>query len=77
MKERDQKSVRGLCCLDCACAMLHVVYTRQRANHIFRLRECRYCGRRVATRERIQEINLGHGCSDADSVSSGDSTANP
>jgi hypothetical protein len=65
------KPTRGLCCPDCGCAVLYVVYTRQRASHVFRLRECRYCGRRVATRERIQEKSPEHGCDNADSVSSG------
>ena len=77
MKQPGEKPTSGLCCPDCGCAMLQVVYTRHRANHIFRLRECRYCGRRVRTRERIQEIDLGHGCGNADSFGSGTSRANP
>lgn len=77
MKERDPKPARGLCCPDCGCAMLDVVYTRQRADHVFRLRECRYCGRRVRTRERMQEIGIEHGCGNADSTGGGKSRVNP
>lgn len=76
MKEKPaRENNRGICCPGCGCAMMYVVYTRQRANHVFRLRECRYCGRRVTTRERMQEVGFEQGCDRADPVNSG--TARP
>ena len=44
---------RGLACIRCGCRHLPVVYTRPKAGHILRLRECRHCGRRIITRERV------------------------
>ena len=38
-------------CKDCGCSHLPVVYTRHREGKVVRVRECRNCGRRVATRE--------------------------
>lgn len=66
MKESDRKPPGGLCCPSCGCTVLYVVYTRRRANHIFRLRECRYCGRRVTTRERPQEMDDGRATASAE-----------
>ncbi|MBU0639316.1 MAG: hypothetical protein KKB50_10665 [Planctomycetes bacterium] len=44
---------RGLRCPKCGCAHLPVLYTRQKLDHVLRVRCCRNCGRRVATRERL------------------------
>jgi DNA-directed RNA polymerase subunit RPC12/RpoP len=44
---------RGLACPKCGCRHLPVRYTRQRPGFIQRIRECRHCGRRVITRERL------------------------
>lgn len=44
---------RGLICPKCGCRHLPVVYTRPRAGHILRMRECRHCGKRIPTRERV------------------------
>lgn len=44
----------GLRCSRCGCRHFVVVYTRRRPKAIVRRRECRHCGRRVTTRERIQ-----------------------
>lgn len=44
--------LRGLACPKCGCRHLDVVYTRARPGCIVRLRECRYCGRRIPTREQ-------------------------
>ncbi|MFB3893278.1 MAG: hypothetical protein ACE15C_14785 [Phycisphaerae bacterium] len=48
----DDDPLRGLECRNCGCRHFHVVYTRPHANCIVRRRECRYCGRRITTRER-------------------------
>ena len=48
----DQQEKKGLECPRCGCRHLPVLYTRQLADHILRIRRCRYCGRRVRTRER-------------------------
>jgi len=45
---------RGLACPRCGCAHFRVLYTRAALNgRIMRRRECRYCGRRVTTYERV------------------------
>jgi transcriptional regulator NrdR family protein len=40
-------------CPTCGCRHLPVLYTRQRAQQIVRVRACRNCGRRIVTRETI------------------------
>jgi transcriptional regulator NrdR family protein len=50
------KTVRppvGLECPRCGCRHFRVIYTRPRNGSILRRKECRHCGRRVVTRERI------------------------
>jgi len=42
----------GLVCRKCGCRHFDVIYTRRKPNHILRLRECQYCGKRITTRER-------------------------
>lgn len=52
----DQKSdpePKGLVCPNCGCRHFYVVYTRPRAEKIVRRKECRYCGRRVTTTEKV------------------------
>ncbi len=49
----EQAPKRGLECPTCGCRDLRVRYTRQRSKYIWRVRTCRHCGRRVATRETI------------------------
>lgn len=44
---------RGLVCPDCACRHFFVIYTRQRPDRIVRRRECRHCGRKILTVERL------------------------
>ena len=44
---------RGLSCPRCGCRHLPVVYTRPRENCIVRARDCRNCGKRIITRERL------------------------
>lgn len=43
----------GLACPACGGGRLPVLYTRQKARCILRVRECQDCGRRVITRERM------------------------
>jgi DNA-directed RNA polymerase subunit RPC12/RpoP len=43
----------GLACPSCGCRHLPVWYTRQKPGYVLRVRLCRHCGRRVATRERL------------------------
>jgi transcriptional regulator NrdR family protein len=49
--ERDTRT-EGIQCPRCGCRHMYVVYTRQRAKRILRVRECRYCGRRLKTYEQ-------------------------
>ena len=45
---------RGIRCPKCGCGHFEVVYTRKMpSGEIRRRRECRYCGRRVTTTERM------------------------
>lgn len=45
---------RGIVCPRCGCTDFRVVYTRASwGNRIVRRRECRHCGRRVTTTERL------------------------
>jgi hypothetical protein len=48
------ESQRGLECRKCGCRDLRVVYTRSgRGGHIVRRRECRHCGQRLVTWEKV------------------------
>ena len=45
---------RGLVCRHCGCKHFRVIYTRPAwGGRILRRRECRHCGRRMTTWERI------------------------
>jgi len=45
---------RGLRCPKCGCGHFRVIYTRSAwGGRIVRRRECRHCGRRVVTTERV------------------------
>jgi transcriptional regulator NrdR family protein len=45
---------RGLECPRCGCRHFRVVYTRAaQGGRIMRRRECRHCGRRITTSERV------------------------
>jgi len=45
---------KGLACPQCGCRHFFVVYTRRATNgRIIRRRECRHCGRRISTTERL------------------------
>lgn len=46
---------RGVACPDCGCKRLMVVYTRHHKVYTLRRRQCRYCGRRIVTHEKIAE----------------------
>jgi hypothetical protein len=47
----------GLCCPRCGHCRWRVIYTRAGGGRVMRRRECRACGHRVTTWERI----VGHG----------------
>ena len=53
MKSESQKPSDGIECPRCGCRHLYVVYTRPRNKKILRVRECRYCGRRIKTYEQV------------------------
>ncbi len=45
---------RGLECPRCGCRHFRVIYTRSAwGGRIVRRRECRHCGRRITTSERL------------------------
>lgn len=45
---------RGLRCRHCGCGHFRVIYTRRAwGGKLVRRRECRHCGKRVTTSERI------------------------
>lgn len=50
---KPEPEPKGLVCPKCGCRHFYVVYTRPRAGKIMRRKECRYCGRRVTTTERV------------------------
>ena len=43
----------GLVCRQCGCRHFLTVYTRPRGETIVRRKQCRHCGRHIATREKI------------------------
>lgn len=46
--------VRGIRCPTCGCGHFRVVYTRGGwGGRVMRRRQCRHCGRRICTTERI------------------------
>ena len=47
---------KGIECPSCGCRHFYVIYTRRRADRIVRRKECRHCGKRVITSERL----VGH-----------------
>jgi len=49
----------GLACPSCGCCHLPVLYTRKTPRRVKRVRECRNCGRRVTSFERIPEGSQG------------------
>ncbi len=52
-RKRDPEP-RGILCPKCGCAHFEVIYTRRIPDGaIRRRRECRHCGRRVTTTERM------------------------
>ena len=45
---------RGLVCPKCGCKHFYVVYTRPTwGGRIMRRRQCRHCGKRITTHERL------------------------
>ena len=51
---RKSEEQRGLVCAKCGCGHFRVIYTRASwGGRIIRRRECRHCGKRVTTYERV------------------------
>ena len=57
MKENHTEQVhKGITCRTCGCRHFEVIYTRPRlGGRIIRRRECRHCGRRITTCERVMK----------------------
>ncbi|MCR4412466.1 MAG: hypothetical protein NUV77_08600 [Thermoguttaceae bacterium] len=52
--QQPDGSQRGLVCRQCGCRHFWVLYTRRIAGgRLIRRRECRHCGQRYTTTERI------------------------
>jgi len=52
--KRPSNEQRGLVCRNCGCKHFRVIYTRPpRGGRLVRRRECRHCGRRITTWEKI------------------------
>lgn len=51
--ETKAKDAGRMRCPTCNCAHLRVAYTRHRGGKTIRVRECRHCGRRIATWEYV------------------------
>ena len=49
----------GVACPACGCRHVPTLYTRRFGKDTVRVRECRYCGRRIRTREEIVNTNQG------------------
>lgn len=53
-REQQQQQEAGIRCSRCGCRECRVIYTRAGAMQTTaRRRECRHCGKRFTTRERI------------------------
>lgn len=50
----DEKAIQGLMCPKCECRHFYTVWTRRVGKTIRRGRECRYCGRRTITVEKVE-----------------------
>lgn len=51
----SKSTQRGIECPNCSCRHFYVVYTRPRSQKIVRRKECRNCGRRILTFERMKD----------------------
>lgn len=53
--DRTEEPTRGIRCSQCGCGHFQVVYTRHRTSpdRIERRRECRHCGKRITTWEKV------------------------
>ena len=52
-KTVSDDATKGLACPKCGCRHFAVVYTRPAPRAICRRRECRHCGFRILTREKL------------------------
>jgi len=51
--------LNGLKCPRCGCPHLFVLNTRRSREQIIRYRMCRYCGKRIVTYEKAEEVPQG------------------
>ena len=52
--DEQEEEAYGLSCAKCGCQHLPVYYTRpRRGGYIVRVRQCRHCGERLTTREKV------------------------
>ncbi|MCK4873621.1 MAG: hypothetical protein KAS72_12940 [Phycisphaerales bacterium] len=51
--QKQTANDEGLSCHTCGYRHLPVLYARRGLRMIRRVRECRHCGRRITTRERV------------------------
>jgi transcriptional regulator NrdR family protein len=49
----EEGAKKGIQCARCDCAHFWVLWTRYHIGKIVRRRECRHCGHRITTTERI------------------------
>ena len=53
-RESEREEDKGLVCAECGCRDFFVVYTRPATRgRIVRRRQCRHCGKRISTTERL------------------------
>jgi transcriptional regulator NrdR family protein len=50
---KDGTTTRGLECPRCGCRHFYVIRTWQTGKFVCRRRQCRHCGRRVTTQEKV------------------------
>ena len=51
--ELETEAPIGLECRGCGCRHFLTLETRKREKSVMRRRECRHCGRRITTREKV------------------------
>lgn len=52
-RSNPPEAPRGLVCSECGCDHFEVIWTDRQVRKIVRRRECRNCGKRIRTTERI------------------------
>jgi len=47
--------MRGILCPACGCADIRTTHTIRHPGSVKRYRQCRYCGRKMITREKLEK----------------------